>query len=71
MKFKLTSTFSTLTDPRSIRNRDHDFGAIMGVSLVDAEEPTLQINSSQVDKFLVKKSPAVGVKFGSKNSLAF
>jgi hypothetical protein len=39
--------------------------------LVGAEEPTSQTNNSQVDKFLVKKSPVVGIKFGSKNSLAF
>ena len=37
--------------------------------LVGAEEPILQTNNSQVDKFLVKKSPAVGIKFGLKNSL--
>jgi predicted transposase YbfD/YdcC len=34
MKSKLTSTFSTLTDPRSIRNRDHDFNAIVGIALL-------------------------------------
>lgn len=34
MKTKLSSTFSNLTDPRSIRNRDHDFNAIIGVSLL-------------------------------------
>ena len=34
MKSKLTSTFANLTDPRSIRNQDHDFNAIMGISLL-------------------------------------
>ena len=34
MKSKLASTFFNLTDPRSIRNQDHDFDAIMGISLL-------------------------------------
>jgi len=39
--------------------------------LVGAEEPTFQTNNPQFDKFSVKISPVVGIKFGSKNSLAF